>query len=59
MAHVEPGDAHDEMRERLSCGRDCACRHDDARRCLEIRYRTNIGPDDRCECYCHTEADGD
>lgn len=38
MAQVEPGDAHDEMKERQAKGRDCACPHWDAQECYRTRY---------------------
>jgi hypothetical protein len=57
MPHVEPGDALSELREWLSAGRDCACKHPDARACYAARYPDDPGGNDDCycECHCHDE----
>lgn len=58
MSHVEPGDTHDECRERLRWPRECACKHWDAHECLLLRYRGSPVPlDSLCECCCHDDSE--
>lgn len=57
MAHVEPGDAHDEMRDWLR--RACCCKHWDRRECYLLRYPLcgEHPEEQRCDCACHDDAE--
>lgn len=50
------------MSERDAIRSKCACKHDDARTCYEVRYPQPVGEDERtfpfdfqCDCPCHRE----